>query len=226
MNKPFTPRQRAASDEQSFTQDIRRSTSAKLRSRIRSAPARPGSRPRAGRWWRPTPTTRKVVQAICVRAIRSSWRTRAAAAFDVVVAEALDRLSRDQEHIAALFKHLSFAGVKIITLAEGEISALHVGLKGTMNALYLTDLRQKVWRGLEGRVRQGRSGGGLCYGYDVVRELDARGEPVCGKRAIDEAKVADQMSLQEIKRSSRNSLQFAGRYQIFIHRGESRGIHF
>jgi hypothetical protein len=25
------------------------------------------------------------------------------------------------EHIAALFKHLSFAGVKIITLAEGEI---------------------------------------------------------------------------------------------------------
>ena len=73
-------------------------------------------------------------------------------AYDVVVAEALDRLSRDQEHVAALFKHLSFAGVKIITLAEGEIGALHVGLKGTMNALYLTDLRQKVWRGLEGRV--------------------------------------------------------------------------
>jgi DNA invertase Pin-like site-specific DNA recombinase len=75
--------------------------------------------------------------------------------FDVVFAEALDRLSRDQEHVAALFKHLSFAGVKIFTLAEGEVGALHVGLKGTMNALYLTDLRQKVWRGLEGRVRQG-----------------------------------------------------------------------
>src|SRR5271169_4872062 len=101
-------------------------------------------------------------------------------AFDVVVAEALDRLSRDQEHIAALFKQLSFSGVKIVTLTEGEISALHVGLKGTMNALYLTDLRQKVRRGLEGRVRQGRSGGGLCYGYDVVREIDAHGEPVYG----------------------------------------------
>jgi DNA invertase Pin-like site-specific DNA recombinase len=108
----------------------------------------------------------------------------------VVVAEALDRLSRDQEHIAALFKHLSFAGVKIITLAEGEIGALHVGLKGTMNALYLTDLRQKVWRGLEGRVRQGRSGGGLCYGYDVVRERDARGNPICGGRVIDDAEAA------------------------------------
>jgi DNA invertase Pin-like site-specific DNA recombinase len=108
----------------------------------------------------------------------------------VVVAEALDRLSRDQEHIAALFKHLSFAGVKILTLAEGDITELHVGLKGTMNALYLTDLRQKVWRGLEGRVRQGRSGGGLCYGYDVVRELDACGEPICGGRVVDQAEAA------------------------------------
>ena len=59
-----------------------------------------------------------------------------------------------------------------------------------MNALYLTDLLQKVWRGLEGRVRQGRSGGGVCYGYDVVRELDTRGESVCGKRVIDQAEAA------------------------------------
>ena len=109
--------------------------------------------------------------------------------FDVVVAEALDRLSRDQEHVAALFKQLSFAGVKIVTLAEGEIGALHVGLKGTMNALYLTDLRQKVRRGLEGRVRQGRSGGGLCYGYDVVREIDAHGEPVYGGRTINQGEA-------------------------------------
>jgi DNA invertase Pin-like site-specific DNA recombinase len=62
--------------------------------------------------------------------------------FDVVVAEALDRLSRDQEDVAGLFKRLQFANVKIITLAEGEISELHVGLKGTMNALFLKDLYQ------------------------------------------------------------------------------------
>jgi site-specific DNA recombinase len=117
--------------------------------------------------------------------------------FDVVVAEALDRLSRDQEHVAALFKQLSFAGVKIVTLAEGEIGALHVGLKGTMNALYLTDLRVKVRRGLEGRVRQGRSGGGLCYGYDVVREIDVRGEAVYGGRSIDDAEAAVVRSIFE-----------------------------
>src|SRR5437762_3436422 len=34
--------------------------------------------------------------------------------FDVVVAEALDRLSRDQEDVAGLFKQLSFAGVKLV----------------------------------------------------------------------------------------------------------------
>src|SRR5262244_2100388 len=33
-------------------------------------------------------------------------------AFDVVLAEALDRLSRDQEDVAGLYKQLSFADVK------------------------------------------------------------------------------------------------------------------
>src|SRR5215475_4574598 len=106
-------------------------------------------------------------------------------AFDVVLAEALDRLSRDQEDVAALYKRLGFAGVRLLTLAEGEISELHVGLKGTMNALFLKDLAQKVRRGLEGRVREGRSGGGLCYGYKVVREHDARGEPIHGGRRVN-----------------------------------------
>ena len=36
--------------------------------------------------------------------------------FDVVLAEALDRISRDQADVATLFKHLRFAGVPIITL--------------------------------------------------------------------------------------------------------------
>ena len=112
------------------------------------------------------------------------------AAFDVVVAEALDRLSRDQEDVAALFKRLKFAGIRLVTLAEGEISELHVGLKGTMNALFLKDLADKTRRGLRGRVAAGRSAGGLCYGYDVVRQLDANGEPLRGGRCINEAEAA------------------------------------
>jgi hypothetical protein len=45
-----------------------------------------------------------------------------------------------------------------------------------MNALFLKDLKLKVKRGLEGRVRNGKSGGGLAFGYRVVRRFDTRGE--------------------------------------------------
>src|SRR5947208_4761338 len=129
--------------------------------------------------------------------------------FDIVVAEALDRLSRDQEDVAGLFKRLRFAGIRLFTLAEGEISELHVGLKGTMNALFLKDLAQKVRRGLEGRVREGRSGGGLCYGYDVIREYDARGEPIHGGRNIDPVEAA--IVSRIFAASSRSSPQAAHR---------------
>ena len=73
---------------------------------------------------------------------------------------------------------LKFARVKIVTVSEGEITPLHIGLKGTMNALYLEDLAEKTRRGLRGRVEAGRSGGGVSYGYRVVRvpEGEARGE--------------------------------------------------
>jgi site-specific DNA recombinase len=85
---------------------------------------------------------------------------------------------------------LRHAEIRLITLSEGEISELHVGLKGTMNALFLKDLASKTRRGLEGRVRQGRSGGGSAYGYDVVHQIDAHGEPIRGERRINEPQAA------------------------------------
>ena len=88
-----------------------------------------------------------------------------------------------------MYKQLEFHGVRLMTLAEGEISELHVGLKGTMNALFLKDLAMKTRRGLEGRVRLGRSGGGLCYGYRVAPERDAVGNPILGGRVIDESEA-------------------------------------
>ena len=109
--------------------------------------------------------------------------------FDVVMAEALDRPSRDQADIAAIHKRLSFIGVSIFTLAEGEIGELHVGLKGTMNQLILKDLADKTRRGLRRRVEAGRSGGGNSYGYDVIRRLGADGLPVTGERRINESEA-------------------------------------
>ena len=58
--------------------------------------------------------------------------------FDLVYAEALDRTSRDQEDAAGFFKRMTFAQISIVTLAEGEISELHVGLKVWLRASSFT----------------------------------------------------------------------------------------
>lgn len=105
--------------------------------------------------------------------------------FQIVLAEAMDRLSRDQEDIAGFYKRMIYADVKIITLSEGEVTHLHVGLKGTMNALFLKDLADKTRRGQRGRVELGKSGGGNAYGYDVVKLFAANGEPIRGDRTIN-----------------------------------------
>jgi DNA invertase Pin-like site-specific DNA recombinase len=104
---------------------------------------------------------------------------------DIILAESLDRFSRDLEHIANLFKQVTFNQARIFTLSEGEVSELHIGLKGTMGALYLKDLADKTKRGLEGRIRAGRLIGSPAYGYTVVRQIDAKGELDRGLRAID-----------------------------------------
>ena len=109
---------------------------------------------------------------------------------DVIVTEALDRLSRNMADIARIFQRLTFDGVHIETLTEGRIDELHVGLKGTMNAMYLSDLRTKTRRGLKGRVEAGKSAGGRSYGYEVVQQRDARGEPIRGDRRIDPTEAA------------------------------------
>lgn len=113
--------------------------------------------------------------------IQSLMKAAAQNQFDVVLSEALDRFSRDQEDIARLAKHLKFARVKLQTVSEGEITPLHIGLRGTMNALYLDDLADKTRRGLRGRVEAGRSGGGRNYGHGIVLSANA-GER--GKREI------------------------------------------
>jgi DNA invertase Pin-like site-specific DNA recombinase/integrase len=122
---------------------------------------------------------------------RDLFRALRGGGFGVVLTESLDRLSRDQEHLARFHKEAKYARVRIVTVAEGEIGELHVGLKGTMGAIYLQDLAQKTHRGIEGRVRQGASGGGVSFGYRVRRGLRADGTPVTGEVEIvpEEAEI-------------------------------------
>ena len=106
--------------------------------------------------------------------------------FDIVLSEALDRLSRDMEDTASIYKKLNFADVTLHTLSEGVVSQMHVGFKGTMNSMFIEELRRKTHRGLQGRALKGKSAGGKSYGYDTVRSLDASGEPITGERTVNE----------------------------------------
>lgn len=103
--------------------------------------------------------------------------------FDVVVAEALDRISRDQEDLAGIHKRLRFASIAIRTAHDGVASELHIGVKGMLGALYLKDLAEKVRRGQAGVLRDGRIAGGKSYGYRTIP-----GKP--GEFEIEEAEAA------------------------------------
>jgi DNA invertase Pin-like site-specific DNA recombinase len=103
--------------------------------------------------------------------------------FDLVLVEALDRLGRKLADIADLHDRCDFAGVKLITTNLGEITPMHIGMFGTMAQVFISDLREKTWRGQLGRALQGKIPGGKAYGYDVV----GTGQ---GERAINEAEAA------------------------------------
>ena len=106
--------------------------------------------------------------------------------FDAVLAESLDRLSRDLGDIAGLHKRLAYRDVKLLTVADGgEVPRLMVGIKGAISEFYLADLAAKTKRGQAGRVKAGRIPGGRCYGYDVVRD----GGEERGRRTINESEA-------------------------------------
>ncbi|RUU03977.1 recombinase family protein [Mesorhizobium sp. USDA-HM6] len=88
--------------------------------------------------------------------------------FDVILVEAFDRLSRDQEDLAGIWKRLSFQGIELRAVHEGTADHIQIGVRGLLGSLYLTDLAHKVRRGMQGVVRDGRHAGGRAYGYRIV----------------------------------------------------------
>lgn len=112
-------------------------------------------------------------------------------AFTAVIVEALDRLSRDQEDLAGLYKRLSFLGVEIIAVHDGKADQVQVGIRGLVGALYLQDLAHKVRRGMAGVIRDGRHAGGRAYGYRPVA-----GKPGQLEIVGDEAEVIKRIFTQ------------------------------
>ena len=62
-----------------------------------------------------------------------------------------------------LYSDLDFVSVRIVTVAEGETSEMHIGFKDTMNAMFVKDLAPTTHRGMHRRVEAAKSGGGNAY---------------------------------------------------------------
>jgi site-specific DNA recombinase len=105
--------------------------------------------------------------------------------FDVVLIEALHRLTRDLADAAALYKRLRFYGVKLVTTRDGENSRWHVAINGAVAEAYIDDLIQNVRRGISGKVLRGKFFGPAAYGYAVKKHVDAAFEPIRGDRQIN-----------------------------------------
>jgi site-specific DNA recombinase len=89
-------------------------------------------------------------------------------AFEVVLVEALDRLSRDMEDLAGIHKRLSFLGIEIRAVHDGIADAILVGIRGLVGQMQREDGAKKVRRGMAGVIRDGRHAGGRAYGYRPV----------------------------------------------------------
>ncbi|WP_440412085.1 recombinase family protein [Neorhizobium petrolearium] len=96
--------------------------------------------------------------------------------FEVIIVEALDRLSRDMEDMAGIYKQMQFLGIKIVTVHEGEANTLSVGMRSIFAQLFREDNVHKVRRGMTGLVKQGLTAGGRAYGYRP--DPGNRGKPV------------------------------------------------
>src|SRR5262249_41938836 len=144
--------------------------SATPRSRTRCACAASASSARAGRCWQPTLTPQRTGASRLRPGYQKLLEDARHGEFDVVVAEALDRLSRDQEDGAGLYKQLGFAGVKLVTLAEGEISELHAGaVCGPHHPSRCTPGVGEDGLGLRELVRDLFEVGAVCHPASVLR---------------------------------------------------------
>ena len=103
---------------------------------------------------------------------------------DIILTESMDRLSRDQEHTARIYKDARFNEAEIYTVDRGKVDLIQIGFSSTIAAVHLEILADKTRRGLSGLIKDGKNAGGLSYGYKVP--LDERGNKQVGKLVINE----------------------------------------
>ena len=100
-------------------------------------------------------------------------------------------MSRSLPDAVELFNKLTFAGIRVVAVAQGidsqsEQADVLVTVHGLVDSLYVKELAKKTHRGLEGAFLRGLHAGGRCYGY---RNVPAEGGGVRLEIEENEAEV-------------------------------------
>ncbi len=105
---------------------------------------------------------------------------------DQVLAESTDRLARHQGDAFTIRERITYAGARLFTLSDGEVTEITSAFKGLMDAQFRKELGSKIKRGQRGAVRSGRAPAGIAFGYCRANKLDANGNLIRGLREIDQ----------------------------------------
>ena len=110
--------------------------------------------------------------------------------FDVVLAENLDRLTRNASDIHKFYNIIRYYDLELYTVNEGKPDQITIGIKGTMNEISLTDTADKVKRAQIEKALKGLFPAGVPYGYKVKTDaVDENGKRLFGVREIDREKA-------------------------------------
>ena len=110
--------------------------------------------------------------------------------FDILIIDEMSRLSRKLKDILGTAEVLRFCGVKLYIVSHGldsdqETFSMMVNLLGSIAEEQSKDLRRRVLRGQEGRVRKGFKSGGRCFGYRSVAVINTAQPELQGRAAIE-----------------------------------------
>ncbi len=104
---------------------------------------------------------------------------------DQVLTDTTSRIARGVGDSDFIRKEINFAGARLFTLADGEITLLTGGIKGVIDEHMRVELAHNIRRAQKGRAAQGLAPAGIAYGYRKLLKYDEKGEPIRGLREID-----------------------------------------
>jgi len=109
--------------------------------------------------------------------------------FDCLLIYDTARFSRDLPDLLRNIDILKYYGVTVVSVAEGIDSGQPIGrqmfaLQGMHAEQFLESLRDKIYRGQEGRALKGLNPGGKCYGYRNVPIEDPSRTMKYGRPAV------------------------------------------